>query len=157
MPVFIGPINPLVTANVVGVQEILSPRHTVVPKASVTDAVRSCTRILRTPGKVSQTGRDSSTPRDVNSDENSRLSPPSSGSNSNSISPAHFRNQEVISPIHPSIGKGSRNAEPIDAPIDEFLAVNGHSTSFFSGVIGLEAVPSEVSNVHARRKDELHD
>ena len=51
IPVVIGLINPLVTADVVGVQEILSPRQTVLQKASVADASRSCTRIFRLLGR----------------------------------------------------------------------------------------------------------
>ena len=43
--IVIRPINPLVTANVVGVQEILSPRQTVLPKASVMDGAHSCAQI----------------------------------------------------------------------------------------------------------------
>ena len=73
-PFFIVPINLLVTANVVGVQDILSPCQTVLPKARVTNAALSCAHIFRNPWKVSCTGRDDSTSRDVNSDENSKLS-----------------------------------------------------------------------------------
>ena len=125
IPVVIVPINPLITANVVGTQEILSPRQTVLPKASVTDAAR----IFQTPGEVSRRDRDNSTPRDVNSDENSRLSSPITGPNPNSVSPVRFRNQEVITPSQLSIAKRGRNAKPFDAPIDGSLDVNGHSMS----------------------------
>ena len=138
--VVIRPINPLVTANVVGIQDILSLHQTVFPKASITDAAHSCAHIFRTPGKVSRTGRDDSMPRDVSSDENSRLSSPISDSNPNSVFPARFGNQEVISPSHPSIAKRGSNANPFNAPIDGSLAVNGQYTSYFKGVIGLEAV-----------------
>ena len=63
IPDVIGPINPLVTYEVVGVQGILSPRQTVLSKASVTDAAHSCASIFRgTPGKVSGTGRDETMP-----------------------------------------------------------------------------------------------
>ena len=110
-PVVIGPINLLITVNVVGIQDILSLRQTVLPKASVTDAARSCARIFRgTPGKVRRTDRNGATTRDISSDENSRLSSPSPLSNPNSVYPASFRNQEVISPSHPSIAKRGRNA-----------------------------------------------
>ena len=137
----------------VGVQDILSLRQTVLPKAGVTDVAHSCARIFRgTPGKVSCTERDDSTPRDVNSDENPRLSYPSPVSNHNSVSPARFVNQEVISPSHPSIAKRGRNAAPFDAPIDGSLTVNGNSTSYFSGVIVLEAVSGEVADVNARER-----
>ena len=46
IPVAIVPINSLVTAGVVGVQESLRPRQTVLPKANVTDAVRSSAHIF---------------------------------------------------------------------------------------------------------------
>ena len=98
---------------------------------------------FQTPGKVRRTGRDNSTPRDVNSDDNSRLSSLSPGSNPNSVYPARFRNQEVISPSYPSIAKRGKNAELFDAPIDGYLAVNVHSTSYFR-----EELHGEVDNVN---------
>ena len=50
------------------------------------------------------------------------------------------------------MAKKASNAEPLDAPINEFLAVNGHSTSIFSKVIGLEIVPRESADVYARER-----
>ena len=130
IPIFIGTINLLVVADVVGVQGILSPRQTVLPKSIVTDAARSYARIFWvTPGKVVQTNRNDSMPQDFSYNENSRLGSPIPVSNPNSISPARFGNQEVISPIHPNIAKRGRNSEPFDALIDGSLAVNGQSTS----------------------------
>ena len=92
-PVVIRTVKPLVTANAVDVQEILIPHQTVFLKAIVTDTAHSCARILRTPGKVSRTGRENSMPRDVKYNEKSRLISPSPGSKPNSVSPARFRNQ----------------------------------------------------------------
>ena len=63
--VVIGPNNLLITADVVGIQEILNLRQKVLLKANVMDAVRSCTCILRTPAKVNHTEKNSVTPRDV--------------------------------------------------------------------------------------------
>ena len=40
------------------------------------------------------------------------------------------------------------NAEPFDASINQFSAVNVHSTSYFSGVSGAETVSAEVSDVN---------
>ena len=117
IPVVIGPIKPLFTANVVGVQDILSPRHTVLLKASVTDAACTCALIFRIPGKVSLTGRDRSTPWDVKSDENSRLSSPSPGSNPNSFFAARLGNQEIISPSHPGPQKGARIPSHLTLPL----------------------------------------
>ena len=65
--VVVGPITPLVVAGVVGAQESLSPRQTVLLQAKVIDAVRSCVRIYRTPGKVSGTERDGATSMDASS------------------------------------------------------------------------------------------
>ena len=124
----------------------------MLPKASVTDAMRSCARIFRTPGKVTQTVREDSITRDVNYDENFSLSSPSPVSNTNTVSPVRFGNQEVLSPSHPSIAKRGRNPEPFDATIDGSLAVNRHSTSYFSEVIGLEAVSGEVADVNGRER-----
>ena len=42
IPVVFWPINPPITVDVMGVQEILSPLQTVLLKASITDVVRSC-------------------------------------------------------------------------------------------------------------------
>ena len=63
--VVVGPIAPLVTADVEGTQESLSPRQTVLPQANVTDMACPCVRIYRTTGKVIKTERDSATPRDT--------------------------------------------------------------------------------------------
>ena len=65
--------------------------------------------------------------------------------------PSHLRNQEVISPSHPSIAKGGRNANPFDAPIYGSLAVNGPFTSY-SRVIGLEVVSVEFANFNAHER-----
>ena len=153
IPVVIGPINPLITSNVVGVQEMLSLRQTLLPKANVTDAALSCAHILRTPGNINRTERSGATPRGVNSAKtNSVLSSQSPSFNSTNVSPSRFDNQEVISPSHPSIANRGRNAEPFDAPINGPLAKNSHSTSYFSGVIGLESIFGEVADVNARKR-----
>ena len=147
IPVIIGPINLLINANVMGVQEILSPRQTVLPKASVTDAVRSCAPIFwGTPGKVIRMSKDYATPRNIRTDENYRLSSPSPVSNPTSVSPTRTGNQYIASPSHPSITKRSRNAKTLDSPINWSLAINIHSTSYLSWVIVLEAVSGEVTN-----------
>ena len=108
IPVVVGLINPLVAANLVGLQEMMSPRQTMLPKANVTDAALSCTRIFRTLGKINHTERDGATPRNFNSAKtNSRLSSQSPIFNSTYVSPARFCNHEVISPNHPNIEKGA--------------------------------------------------
>ena len=57
-------------------------------------------------------------------------------------------NQDIFSPSHPSIAKRGRNAEPFDASINGFLAINEHSTSYSSGVISFETVSAEVADVN---------
>ena len=151
IPVAIGPINQLVTNGVSGIQEILGSFQTVLPKASVTDTAHSCARILRTLGKVSRTGRDRSTPRDVNSAKaNARLNPPNPSSKPNSISPERTGTQEIFNPRRSITERRSRNAEPLGAPINGFSAVNGHPMSLFRKVIGVETVPRESADTNLR-------
>ena len=131
IPIVIRPINPPTTANVMGIQRILSLDKTVFPKERFTGAARSCVQIFRgTPGKVRRTSRE-----DISSKEHSRLSSQGPSCIGNSISPTRTGNQDIFSPSHhPSISKRGRNDEPFDASINGFLAVNDHSTSYFSGV-----------------------
>ena len=96
---------------------------------------------LWTPGKVNRMERYSAMPRDVNSAKTKyRLSSQIPSFNTTSVSQARFRNQEVIGPSHPGIAKRGRNADPFDSPMNAPLAINSHSTSYFSVVIGSEAV-----------------
>ena len=44
------------------------------------------------------------------------------------------------------------NAEPFDASINGFSAVNVHSKYYFSGVIGLGEVSAEVADVNLRKR-----
>ena len=139
-----------------GVQDIWSRRQTVHLKANVTDAARSCTRISwGTSGKVNRTNRDDAKPRDISCDKTSRFSSKGLSCIGNSVSPTWTGNQDIFSPSHPSIAKRGRNAEPLDASINGFSAENGHCTSFFSGVIFLEAVSAEVCDVNPRKRMNL--
>ena len=153
IPATIRPVDQIVTEDLPGIREILGSRQMVLPKASVTDSSRSGACILRTPRKVSCTSRDRSTPQDVKSSvATARLNPPSPILNSNSISPARTGTQDIISPRRSIITTEARNAEPIDAPITIFSAVNGHLTSFLSKVIGVEIFSRESTNVNARKR-----
>ena len=137
----------------IAVQDILSLRQTVLPEASVIDVTRSSTHIFwGISCKVRRTSRDDSTPRDIRSNENSRLSSQDPSCIGNSFSPTRTGKQDVFSPSHPSIAKRGRNSEPFNASNNGFLAENGDSTSYFSGVIGLEAVSAEVSDVNPRER-----
>ena len=91
-------------------------------------------------------------PRDVNySVVNARLNTPIPSFNSTSISQAWTGTQENISPRRSIITKRARNTEPLDAPINRFLDVNGHSMFITRKVIGLETVPRQASDVYARK------
>ena len=65
-----------------------------------------------------------------------------------SVSSTRIRNQDIFSPSDSSTARRSRNADPFDASINQFLAVNGQSTSYFSGVSGAETVSAEVADVN---------
>ena len=116
------------------------------------DATCPCTRIYRTTGKVTGTERDSATPRDASSSETrSRSSFQSPTLVAISFYPAQFRDQDIVNPRHPiRIVKRDRSAEPFNARINGHPAKNSDSASFFSHVVGLEAVPREVTDVNAR-------
>ena len=118
------------------------------------DAARSCAHICRTPGKVIGTERDSDTPRDASSSKmNSRLSLQSPSFVVTSVSPEFFRDQDIDNPRHPgSIVKRDRSSDPFDARINGSPAKNSDSTSFFSNVVGLEAVSGEVTDVDASKR-----
>ena len=126
----VGPITPLVIVEVEVAQEVLSPCQTFLPQANVTDVARPCACIFRTTGKFIRTERDRATPRDASSSETrSRASCEIPTFIATSVSPTWIGNQDIFSPSHPSIAKRGRNAEPFDASINRFLAVNEHSTS----------------------------
>ena len=97
--------------------------------------------------------RDGTTPRDASSSETkSRLSLQSPSFVVTSVSPAQFRDQDIVNPRHPgSIVKRDRIAEPFDDRIKGSPAKNSDSTSFFSHVVGLESVSGEVVNVDASK------
>ena len=129
------------------IQEVLGSRQTVLPKASITDAVRIGAHLFLIPGKLSRTDRYSSMPKDVNSAvATARLNSPITSSNSTSISPAQTRRQEIISPMWSIIAKRAKNADPLNVPIKGFVAVHGHSTSILRKVIdpknSLEKAPT---------------
>ena len=152
--VVVGPINPLITADVEGMQEILSPRQTVLPQTNTTDATCPCAHIYQTTGKVIRTERDIANTRETSSSEmRSRLSFQSPKFVAISVSPAQFRDQYIINPRHPvSIVKKDRSAESFDAHINGYPSKNSDSMSFFGHVVGLEAVPREVSDVDASER-----
>ena len=142
-----------ITSAVMGVEDILSPLQKVPPKASVIDAARSYARSLwGVSGQVSRTSRKDAMPRNISSNENSKLSSQGPSCIGNSISPTWTGNQAFLSPSNPSIAKRGRNAEPFNPSTNGVLAVNGHFTSYFSGIIGLEVVSAEVADINLRER-----
>ena len=152
--VVVGPITPLVTSEVEVAQESFSPRQTVLPQENVTDAARPCTHIYRTTGKVIRTERDSATPRDASSSERrSRSSFLSPKFVAISVSPAQFRDQDIVNTRHPgSIVKRDRSVERFDARINGNSAKYSDYATFFSHVVYLEVVSREVADVNASKR-----
>ena len=152
--VVVGPTTPLVTADFVGLQENLSQHQTVLLQAKITGVAYSCAHIYRTPVKVRSTERDGATPWDASSSKtNTILSLQIPSFVVTSLSPVHFREQYIVSTRHPSsIVKRDRRAEPFDANINESLAKNNDSTSFFSHLVVLEAVSGEGADVEASKR-----
>ena len=65
-----------------------------------------------------------------------------------SISPAQFRDQDIINSRHPGgIIKEDGNAEPFDAHINGNSTKNSEPTTFFSHVVGLKVASGEVADV----------
>ena len=122
--VVVRPITPLVTAGVVGAREILSPCQTILPQANIMEAARSCACIYWNPVKVSGMERDGATPGYISSSKtNSRLSLQSPSFVVTSVSPAQFREQDIVNQRHPgSIVIKKRNTEPFDTHINGSLA-----------------------------------
>ena len=137
-----------------GAQDGLSPRQTFLLQTNVTDSARSCARIYRTPGKLSGTERDATTPRDASfSKTNSILSLQIPSVVVTFVSPSQFKDQDIVSPRHSgSIVKSYRSSEPFDAHIDGSPAKNSDYTRFFSHSVGLEAVYREVAYVDASER-----
>ena len=65
-----------------------------------------------------------------------------------SLSPTRIGNQDIFSPSTSITARRGRNVELFDASINRFLAVNGHSTSYFSGVSGAETVSAEFADIN---------
>ena len=146
-------IEQLVTEDVPGTQETLGVRQTVLPKEIVTDAARSGAHIFWTPREVSRTERDGSMQRDVNTAvATTRLTLQSPIFNSNSDSPTWTGTQDIVSPRRSIIPQEARNADPLDASINQFTAKHGHPKPIFSKVIGPKKTPDEIADVYARKR-----
>ena len=152
----IRPIDQLVTEDVPVIRETLGARQTVLPKEIVADAACSGVHILWTPREVSHTGRDSSMPRDVNTAiVTAMLTLQSPNFIGTSDSPTQTGTQDIVSPRRSIIPQKGRNAEPLDAPINQFPAVHGHPTPIFSKAIGPKTVPKESTDVYACKRIEF--
>ena len=139
-----------------GIREILGTCQTVLPKGIFMDATRSGAHIFQTPREVSRTVRDGSNPRDVNTSiATDRLTPPSLIFKSTSNFPTQTGNQDIFSPRWSVIVHEARNAEPLHAPINRFLAIHGHPTLILSRLIGPKTVSIEIANVYAHKRMDL--
>ena len=117
------------------------------------DAARPCARIFRTAGNIIRTERDCTIPRGACSYETrSSASCQSPTFVATSVSSTRIGNRDIFNPNNPSTSRRVRNAKPFDASINGFSAVNDYSTSYFSGVSGVETVSSEVADVNPRKR-----
>ena len=149
----ISPIDQLVTKDVPVIRETLRALQMVLSKKIITDVAHSGARILWTPREVSRTGRDSSTPRGVNTAVAiARLTLQSPDFIGTSDSPTRTRNQDIFSPKLSIIVQKGRNAELLNAPINQFLAVHRHPTPIFRKIIGPKTVSGESADVYARKR-----
>ena len=69
-----------------------------------------------------------------------------------SVSPTQIGNKDIFIPSNSSAARRGRNAEPFDASINGFPAVNEHSTSYFSAVSGVETASAEIADVNMRKR-----
>ena len=116
-----------------GTQETLGARQTLLPKELVTDAARSGAQIFQTPREVRGTGRDGSMPRDVNTAvATASLNLQSPNFMGTSDSPTLTENQDIVSPRRSIIMQKGMNAEPLDAPINQFWPYMGTLRQFSS-------------------------
>ena len=146
----IRPIDHLVKEYMPVIQETLGACETVIPKYIVTEAVRSGARILQTQREVSRTGRDGSTPIDVNTAiVTVRLTLKSPNFIDTSDFPTWTGNQDIVSPGRSVFAQEAQNSKPLHVPINQFLAVHGHYTPIFSKVIGPKIVPGTSGDVCA--------
>ena len=128
----------------------------MLPEDIVRDVACSGTRIFRTPREVIRTSRDGSTPRDVNTAiATDILTPPRKNFNSTSNSPTWNRNQDIASSRRSVITTTARNADPLDAPINQILDSHGHPKSIFSKVIGSKIVSGESADIYARERMDI--
>ena len=152
----IRPIDQLVTEDVTRIRETLGTRQPVLPKEIVTDAAHSGARIFQTPREVNRTGRDGSTPQEVNTAvATARLTLQSPNFIGTSNSPTQTGTQDIFRPRRSIISQKSRNAKPLDAPINRFLAIHGHPTPIFSKVISPKTVPDKNADFYAHKRMDL--
>ena len=145
----VRPITPLITVEVKVAQKSLRLCQTSILQANVKDGAR----LFWTTDNVIGTKRDCATPRDASfSKTRSRASFGSPTFVATSIYPTRIGNKDIFSPRNSSTARRGRNAEPFNASINGFPAVNEHSTSYVSGISGVETVSTEVADVNLRER-----
>ena len=146
-------IDQLVTDDGPGIQKNLGARKTILLKEIFLDAACSGARIFWTPREVRRTGRDGSTPQDVNTSvATSRLTLHCPNLIGTSNFPTRTGTQDIVSPRRYIIPQETRNADPLDAPINQFSVVHGHTTPIFRKIIGPKIVPDKSADVYARKR-----
>ena len=119
-----------------GTLETLDARHTVLSKEIVTDTVRSSKRIFWTLRGVSWTGRDGSTPRDVNTAvAAARLNPPIQIFNINSDYPMRIWTRDIFNLIGPAGLQWISNAEKVKTSINGIFDENSGPRPSFSKLV----------------------
>ena len=141
----------MITIDVAGIRENLGALQTVLSKEIVTDAARSGAHIFRTPRDVSRTGRDGSTPRDVNTSiVAARLTPPIQIFHSTSDFPTRTGTQEIINPIGPAGPQWISKAKKLKTSINYFFAENRGPKPSFSKVVGCKDTADPRVDVNSR-------
>ena len=116
-------IDQTITEDVTGIGETLDARQKVLSKDIVTDVACSGAHILWTSRGVSGTGRDGSTPRDVNTSmEAIRFTSPIHIFDSNSNSPTQSGTQDIFNPIVPAGPQFISNPEKLKKFINRFFS-----------------------------------
>ena len=131
-----------------------TPRALTAPmmKGIITDAVRISVRVLQTPGHVSSTGKDGTTPRDYKlavrySQDNLPVLigvivfPPTMG---------HSGIQDIINKRKSTSPSVSRNTQKFYTSIDGNLADDGDYVAIFRKVLGCKHSNSLSSNIYLR-------
>ena len=131
------PIDPRISDGVVAGRGTTHVLHTPASKMIITDAARSGARVFRTPGCVSWTYKDGTTPRNSNTSISSpRLNFPVLIVGGTTVSPTIVGCQDIGVPKGPPGPVEVRNAQIFHTSVNVYLTKNGDPTPDFSKLIG---------------------